>query len=525
MAGKSGQEKNLSRRSFLKFVGGASLAGVTLNLAGCGEPLTADKAVGGKGWMPTQYNIPGSWPTSVRGRVPIDSVNPSIIRDDQKCILCGQCIEVCKNIQSVYGNYELPIKNEIVCVHCGQCTQWCPTGAISERDDSDKVLKAIADPNITVVVQTAPATRIGLGEEFGMPVGTNVQGKQAAALRKLGFDSIFDTIFTADLTIMEEGTELVKRVKGELKKPIPQLTSCCPGWVKFVEYFYPDLIPNLSSAKSPQQMEGALIKTYFAEKKKADPKKIFSVSIMPCTAKKFECKRPEMVSASKNIKDSNVSPDVDVVLTTRELARMIKRAGIDFVSLPDDPYDQLMGSGSGAGVIFGTTGGVMEAAVRSAYYLITGQQPPSALWDLTPVRGMQGVKEAKVNIPGVGDVKVAVISGLANARTVMDQVRAGHAPWAFIEVMACPGGCQYGGGQPRSSAPPSDEVRNKRAESLYNIDANAKLRNSHDNPEIKQIYADFLTTPMSEKAEELLHTKYTSRAAELVAKKSGSQLS
>lgn len=525
MAGKSGQEKNLSRRSFLKFVGGASLAGVTLNLAGCGEPLTADKAVGGKGWMPTQYNIPGSWPTSVRGRVPIDSVNPSIIRDDQKCILCGQCIEVCKNIQSVYGNYELPIKNEIVCVHCGQCTQWCPTGAISERDDIDKVLKAIADPNITVVVQTAPATRIGLGEEFGMPVGTNVQGKQVAALRKLGFDSIFDTIFTADLTIMEEGTELVKRVKGELKKPIPQLTSCCPGWVKFVEYFYPDLIPNLSSAKSPQQMEGALIKTYFAEKKKADPKKIFSVSIMPCTAKKFECKRPEMVSASKNIKDSNVSPDVDVVLTTRELARMIKRAGIDFVSLPDDQYDQLMGSGSGAGVIFGTTGGVMEAAVRSAYYLITGQQPPSALWNLTPVRGMQGVKEAKVNIPGVGDVKVAVISGLANARTVMDQVRAGNAPWAFIEVMACPGGCQYGGGQPRSSAPPSDEVRDKRAESLYNIDANAKLRNSHDNPEIKQIYADFLTTPMSEKAEELLHTKYTSRAAELVAKKSGSQLS
>lgn len=521
MAGKSGQDKNLSRRSFLKFVGGASLAGVTLNLAGCGEPLTADKAVGGKGWMPTQYNAPGSWPTQVRGRVPIDPLNLSIVRDDQKCILCGQCIEVCNKVQSVYGNYELPIKNEIVCVNCGQCAQWCPSGAISERDDTNKVLKAIADPSITVVVQTAPATRIGLGEEFGMPVGTNVQGKQVAALRKLGFDAIFDTLFTADLTIMEEGTELVKRVKGELKKPIPQLTSCCPGWVKFVEYFYPDLIPNLSSAKSPQQMEGALIKTYFAEKKKVDPKKIFSVSIMPCTAKKFECKRPEMISASKDIKDSNVSPDVDVVLTTRELARMIKRAGIDFASLPDDQYDQLMGSGSGAGVIFGTTGGVMEAAVRSAYYLITGQQPPSALWDLTPVRGMQGVKEAKVNIPGVGDVKVAVISGLANARKVMDQIRAGNAPWAFIEVMACPGGCQYGGGQPRASAPPSDEVRNKRAESLYNIDANAKLRNSHDNPEIKQIYADFLTTPMSEKAEELLHTTYTSRAAELVAKKSG----
>lgn len=522
MASKAGQVKNLSRRSFLKFVGGAGLAGVSLNLAGCGKPLTADKAVGGDGWMPTQYNAPGNWPTNVRGRVPIDPLNPSIIRDDQKCILCGQCIEVCEKVQSVFGNYELPIKKEFVCVNCGQCTQWCPSGAITERDDTDKVFKAIADPNITVVVQTAPATRIGLGEEFGMPVGTNVQGKQVAALRKLGFDVIFDTNFTADLTIMEEGTELVKRVKGELNKPIPQLTSCCPGWVKFVEYFYPELIPNLSSAKSPQQMEGALMKTYFAEEKKVDPKKIYSVSIMPCTAKKFECQRPEMDSASKELKDSDVSPDVDVVLTTRELARMIKRAGIDFASLPDEEYDQLMGSGTGAGVIFGTTGGVMEAAVRSAYFLITGQQPPSALWTLTPVRGMQGVKEAAVNIPGLGNVKVAVISGLANARTVMDQIKEGNAPWAFIEVMACPGGCQYGGGQPRASSPPSDEDRNTRAASLYNIDANAKLRNSHDNPEIKQIYADFLTTPMSEKAEELLHTHYISRAAEFVPKKSES---
>lgn len=523
MASKAGKAKNLSRRSFLKFVGGASLVGVTLNLTGCGKSLTADEAIGGKGWMPTQYNAPGSWPTNVRGRVSIDSANPSIIRDDQKCILCGQCIEVCEKIQSVYGSYELPIKNEIVCVNCGQCIQWCPSGAISERDDIDKVFKAIADPNITVAVQTAPATRIGLGEEFGMPVGTNVQGKQVAALRKLGFDTIFDTNFTADLTIMEEGTELVQRVKGESKHPLPQLTSCCPGWVKFVEYFYPDLIPNLSSAKSPQQMEGALIKTYYAEKKNVDPKKIFSVSIMPCTAKKFESQRPEMVSARKELKDNDVSPDVDVVLTTRELAIMIKKAGIDFPSLPDEQYDQLMGSGTGAGAIFGTTGGVMEAAVRSAYYLITGQQPPSALWDLTPVRGMLGVKEAAVNIPGVGDVKVAVISGLANARVVMDQIRAGNAPWAFIEVMACPGGCQYGGGQPRASSPPSDEVRSKRAASLYKIDANAKLRNSHDNPEIKQIYTDFLTTPMSEKAEELLHTHYISRAADFVAKKSESK--
>lgn len=524
MAGKAGQVKKLSRRSFIKFVGGASLAGASLSLAGCGKPLTADKAVGGKGWMPTQYNAPGSWPTNVRGRVPIDPANPAIVRDDQKCILCGQCIEACEKVQGVFGNYQLPIKNEIVCVNCGQCIQWCPSGAISERNDIDKVYKAIADPKTTVVVQTAPATRIGLGEEFGLPVGTNVQGKQVAALRKLGFDVIFDTNFTADLTIMEEGTELVKRVKGELNKPVPQLTSCCPGWVKFVEYFYPDFIPNLSSAKSPQQMEGALIKTYYAETNKVDPKTIFSVSVMPCTAKKFECQRPEMASASKELKDSKVSQDVDAVITTRELARMIKRAGIDFNSLPDDQYDQLMGTGTGAGAIFGTTGGVMEAAVRSAYYLITGQQPPSALWGLTPVRGMQGVKEAAVDIPGAGTIKVAVISGLANARKVMDQIKEGKAPWSFIEVMACPGGCEYGGGQPRASSPPSDDVRNRRAASLYTIDANAKLRNSHDNPQIKQVYADFLTSPMSEKAEELLHTSYISRAAAFDVKKSESNL-
>ncbi|AFM02223.1 hydrogenase, Fe-only [Desulfitobacterium dehalogenans ATCC 51507] len=524
MASKVGKGKNLSRRSFLKFAGGASIAGVSLSLTGCGQPLTPASAVGGGGWMPTQYNEPGGWPTNVRGRVPIDPENPSIIRDDQKCILCGQCIEVCKTIQSVYGNYELPIKNDIVCIHCGQCIHWCPSGAISEREDSDKVLKALSDPNITVVVQTAPATRIGLGEEFGMPVGTNVQGKQVAALRELGFDVIFDTNFTADLTIMEEGSELVKRITGELHHPLPQLTSCCPGWVKFVEYFYPDLIPNLSSAKSPQQMEGALVKTYFAEKNTIDPKTVFSVAIMPCTAKKFECQRPEMISAQTYLKDKHVSPDVDVVLTTRELARMIKRAGIDFPSLPDEEYDQLMGIGTGAGAIFGTTGGVMEAAVRSAYYLITGQQPPSALWQLAPVRGMEGVKEASVPIPGAGDVKIAVISGLDNARKIMEQVRAGNSPWAFIEVMACPGGCQYGGGQPRSSAPPSDGVRNTRAASLYKIDANAKLRNSHDNPQIKQVYEDFLTSPLSEKAEELLHTHYISRAEEFDAKKPASHL-
>ena len=519
MASKTGRARKVTRRSFLKLVGGASLVGVSLNLAGCGKPLTADRAAGGEGWIPTQYSIPGSWPTQVRGRVAIEPTNPSIQRDDQKCILCGQCIEVCKNVQTVYGNYELPLKNDLICVHCGQCTHWCPSGAISEVDEIDKVFKAIADPDVHVVVQTAPATRVGLGEEFGMPVGTNVEGKQVAALKKLGFDAVFDTNFTADLTIMEEGTELVKRLTGQLHEPLPQLTSCCPGWVKFVEYFYPEQIHHLSSAKSPQQMEGALIKTYYPKAKGIDPKKIFSVSIMPCTAKKFECQRPEFNSASKELKDDKVTADVDVVLTTRELARMIKRAGIDFNSLPDEKYDSLMGQSTGAAIIFGTTGGVMEAAVRSAWLLVTGEQPPVALWTLTPVRGMDGIKEGTVNIPGAGDVKVAVAHGLGNARQLMEQVKAGTSPYHFIEVMACPGGCQYGGGQPRASAPPSNAVREARTKTIYEMDVKSTLRNSHDNPEIAQIYKDFLGTPMSHLAHELLHTHYESRANAFKPKK------
>lgn len=519
MASKTGRARRLTRRSFLKLVGGASLVGVSLNLAGCSKPLTADKAAGGEGWMPTQYNIPGSWPTQVRGRVAIDPSNPSITRDDQKCILCGQCIEVCKNVQTVYENYELPLKNDLVCVHCGQCTHWCPSGAITEVDDIDKVIKALNNPDIHVVVQTAPATRVGLGEEFGLPVGTNVEGKQVAALKKLGFDAVFDTNFTADLTIMEEGTELVKRLTGQLQEPLPQFTSCCPGWVKFIEYFYPDLIHHLSSAKSPQQMEGALIKTYYAQTQKIDPQKIFSVSIMPCTAKKFECQRPEFIDASKELQDDRVSADVDIVLTTRELARMIKRAGIDFRSLPDENYDSLMGQSTGAAIIFGTTGGVMEAAVRSAWYLVTGEQPPAALWTLTPVRGMEGIKEGTVNIPGAGDVKVAVAHGLGNARQLMDEVRTGKSPYHFIEVMACPGGCQYGGGQPRASAPPSNNVRESRTKTLYDMDAQNTLRNSHDNPEITQIYKDYLGAPLSDLAHHLLHTEYTSRADVLKPKK------
>jgi NADH-quinone oxidoreductase subunit G len=525
MASKDGPTHKLSRRSFLKLVGGAGALGATLGMAGCGETAPSDRAAGAQGWMPSQYNVPAGWPVQVRGRVAIAPDNPSITRDSEKCILCGQCVEVCKNVQSVFDNYELPFKEEIICIHCGQCTHWCPSGAITEVDETDKVLRAIDDPDKFVVVQMAPSTRVGLGEEFGFPVGRNVERLQYAALYELGFDAVFDTNFSADLTIMEEGSELVRRVlgvnehDGHENNTLPQFTSCCPGWVKFVEYYYPDLIEHLSSAKSPQQMTGPLYKTYYAEINGIDPRKIFSVSIMPCTAKKFEAARPEMNSASRLKGDPDISPDVDVVLTVRELARLIKRRGINFNDLTEVDCDKIMGEYTGAGAIFGATGGVMEAAVRSAYYLITGEQPPPGLWELTNVRGLDGVKEAAVNIPGAGEVKVCVVSGLANARAVMDRVRAGDRSYAFIEVMACPSGCQYGGGQPRSSSPPSDEVRTERTAALYQIDREAKLRNSHDNPAIIALYDNYLEEPGSELAEFLLHTSYTSRADKLTVKR------
>lgn len=520
MADDSKQEKGLSRRSFLKLAGATSIVGASMGLSGCTPSLTEKDAAGGEGWLPSQYNEPGGWPTQVKGRVPIDPGNPSITRDDQKCILCGQCLEVCQNVQTIFAEYSLPLKNDIICVHCGQCAMWCPSGAITEVDDVDRVLSAIADPEMHVVVQTAPATRVALGEEFGLAVGTNVEGKQVAALRALGFDAVFDTLFTADLTIMEEGSELIARITGALDAPLPQLTSCCPGWIKFVEYYYPGLIPNLSSAKSPQQMAGPLIKTYYAQKKGIDPKKVFSVSIMPCTAKKFECIRPEMISAGEYLGNHDVSADVDVVLTTRELARMIKRQRIDFLSLSNDmKYDSMMGQSTGAAVIFGATGGVMEAAVRSAYYLVTGEQPPASLWQLTPVRGLSGIKEAALEIPGAGEVRVAVASGLSNARKLMDVVQAGNSNWHFIEIMACPGGCIAGGGQPRAAVPPSDQVRTARSNALYTADERSTIRNSHDNPEIAQIYRDFLERPLGEKSHHLLHTEYESRADAFTPKK------
>jgi NADH-quinone oxidoreductase subunit G/[NiFe] hydrogenase diaphorase moiety small subunit/NADP-reducing hydrogenase subunit HndD len=409
--------------------------------------------------------------------------------------------------------YDKPM-HEVVCTNCGQCINRCPTGALVERNYIEEVWQAILDPTKHVVVQTAPAVRIGLGEALGLSAGQRVTGKMVAALKRLGFNSVLDTDFTADLTILEEGTELLTRLKKVLvdKDPsvkLPMTTSCSPGWIKFIEHTFPEFLQNVSSCKSPQQMFGALAKTYYAQKRKLDPKDIVSVSIMPCTAKKYEADRPEMRSSGYK--------DVDYVLTTRELAKMIKQAGVSFEKLEDMKYDTIMGQSTGAAVIFGATGGVMEAALRTAYEIVTGREVPFADLNITPVRGIEGVREASVLIDkckpewaflnGV-ELKCAVAHGLANARTVMQNVKDGTANYHFIEIMACPGGCLGGGGQP---IPTNEAIRKKRTEAIYAEDMGMPLRKSHENPEIAAIYKDFLGEPNGHKSHELLHTHYTER--------------
>ena len=433
-------------------------------------------------------------------------------RNNAKCVLCRRCVAACQNqhVAVIGANnrgfdteigcaFENPL-SAVSCVACGQCIVSCPTGALTERDNTHEVIEAINDPEKIVIVQTAPAVRAALGEEFGLPIGTNVEGKMAAALRRLGFDKVFDTDFGADMTIMEEAHEFIDRVKNG--GVLPMITSCSPGWIKFCEHYYPDLIDHLSSCKSPQNMTGALIKTWYAEKENIDPAKIVSVSVMPCTAKKFEIQRDDEAAAGL--------PDVDISITTRELARLIKKAQLNFNALPEEKFDDAMGVSTGAAVIFGATGGVMEAALRTAADVLTGESLDSI--DYHEVRGTEGIKEAVYNVAGM-DVKVAVASGLSNADKILRKVRAGEADYQFIEIMCCPGGCVNGGGQPVQSSNTwaYNDIKALRAKALYDQDKGMPLRKSHDSPVVKKCYEEFLGEPGSHKAHEILHTSYVKR--------------
>ena len=444
----------------------------------------------------------------------IDASASHMYRDNEKCILCRRCVAVCEKNQGVGvigANargfdthigcaFEMPL-GDVSCISCGQCITVCPTGAIAERDDTAKVIEAINDPAKHVIVQTAPDVRVGLGEEFGYEMGTVVTGKLVAALRALGFDKVFDTNFSADLTIMEEATEFLGRYTK--KENLPLITSCSPGWIKFCETYYPEFIPNLSSCKSPQGMFGAVAKTYYAEKMGIDPKDIYVVSVMPCTAKKFEAERLDHTAVEG-------LADIDAVITVRELARMIKKAGILFNQLPDEEYDAPFGLGSGAGTIFGATGGVMEAALRTAYETLTGEELEKL--EFNEVRGIEGIKEATYTIAG-NEIRVAVTSGTANAKKLLEMIKSGEKTYDFIEVMACPGGCVNGGGQPIQPASVHNNVniRAKRAAGLYNDDKNLPVRKSHLNPDVKAIYAEYFGEPNSHKAHEILHTGYVKR--------------
>ena len=460
-----------------------------------------------------------------------DTTSPSLVRDPNKCILCGRCIAVCSSVQGVHaiGLSQRGIRTRIstymekglgnsACTNCGQCALVCPTAAIVERDDTDAVFEELMDPGKVVVVQTAPAIRVGIGEAMGMPPGSLVTGQMVAGLRRLGFQKVFDTQFTADLTIVEEAHELVQRITG--KGVLPMITSCSPGWTKFAEHFFPEMLGHLSTCKSPQQMFGAIAKTHYAAAMNIDPRKMVVVSVMPCTAKKYEAGRPEMNSAFEHWKekrswsDDDAFPDVDYVLTTRELARMFKESGIKFSTLPEEEFDSPLGESTGAATIFGATGGVMEAALRTAYEVVTGKTLEEV--NFTAVRGMEGIKEAEVALNGT-TIRVAVAHTLGNARKLMEQIQKGASPYTFIEVMSCPGGCLGGGGQP---IPTTWAIRRQRAESLYREDRGKPIRKSHENPQIAALYRETLKKPLGELSHHLLHTTYEKRGI-FVWKKNG----
>ena len=463
--------------------------------------------------LATKFNVLNIEFEGERTEHKIDDLSPSIVRDFNKCILCRRCVAACKNVQeigaidcinrgfesciSTVGDHSL---NDVNCTFCGQCIEACPTGALHEKETINDVWVKLKDPETVVLVQTAPAVRVALGEEFGMQVGTNVTGKMVTALKRLGFDKVFDTNTGADFTIMEEANEFVERFKAH--EELPMLTSCCPGWIKYIEMNYPEMLPHLSSCKSPHQMFGAILKSYYAKKEGIDPEKIYTVSVMPCIAKKFESKRPEM--------KENGLEDVDNVITTRELARMIKQANIDFEKLEDSKFDDPMGEATGAAAIFGVTGGVMEAALRTAEDILTGKELPKI--DFEQVRGSQGIKRATITIAGK-PINVVAASGLANAKKILEEIKTGKANYQFVEIMACPGGCIMGGGQPikHSKVRAEVDVQKLRASSLYSIDEKSTIRKSHENPVLKKIYEEYLEKPGSYRAEKLLHTKYAKR--------------
>ena len=463
--------------------------------------------------LAVKFNVTGIEYEGETNKHQIDDLSPSIVRDFNKCILCRRCVSVCKKVQeigaidcinrgfnsciSTVGDNSL---NDVNCTFCGQCIEACPVGALREKDSIEEAWEKLKDPDTYVIVQTAPAVRVALGEEFGMPIGTNVTGKMVAALKRLGFDKVFDTNTGADFTIMEEGTEFIQRLNENYN--LPMITSCSPGWVRYVEANYPENIKYLSSCKSPHEMFGALIKTYYAEKNNIDPEKIYVVSVMPCIAKKYERQRTEL----KN----NGMYDVDCVLTTRELARMIKQANIEFSELENEEFDNPMGEATGAAAIFGVTGGVMEAALRTASEILSGEELEDI--DFKQVRGEEGIRGAILKI-GERDIKVVVANGLGNAKIIMEEIKSGKADYQFVEIMACPGGCIMGGGQPikNSKIRATVDVRKKRADAMYTIDEKSRIRKSHENPVLKQIYSEYIGVPGGHKAHELFHTTYSKK--------------